>query len=108
MRSCVVLLIADKLCGIFGQALVEVGQPLAVYERLEDPPYLVVVILCLYSSKEAEFDDLADLGIYLVDQPGLVAAVRHEDTDGLSDLIATENEAGIGAFRIEFGELLTQ
>src|SRR5215471_17316344 len=97
---------ADELGGVGVEAAVEVGEPLAVDEGFEDAAYLEAGFSVVDPAQETQLDDLRDMGVNLVDEPGIGTAAWHEDGEHIDDLLAGDDQARLATGGVEFSEFL--
>src|SRR4030065_467666 len=107
--------VRTEWCLIRCQPRIEISQPLRVYKGLENATHLkyrrlptLIRGTVFKPSQESQFNDLVEMSLNLVDQPGLIAAFGQEHPNHLDDLITGENEARVTAARVELGQLLAQ
>src|SRR5262249_55469961 len=90
------------------QSLVQVREPLAVHERLENAAHLETVIGPTQPPQEAQLHDAADAGIDPPEKPALMGGRGKKHPHRLHDICATEKEGAVPAAGVEFHELLAQ
>ena len=73
---------------IAGQALIELRQPLGIDEGFENSSNLEHPLLSAQATDKTKFRNLVQVGVNLIDQPGLIAPRRQKDTYKLNDFIA--------------------
>ncbi|MNW56179.1 hypothetical protein D3C74_338860 [compost metagenome] len=97
-----------ELGRVLREARVEVREPLAVDERLEDAAHLVRVRGVRHGAKEAQLDHATHVGLDAVARAGLVARLGQEHADQVHDLVARQDQAGVTALGVELREPLAQ
>ncbi len=73
---------------IAGQALIELRQPLGIDKGFENSTNLEHPLLSAQTTDKSKFRNLVQVGVNLIDQPGLIASRRQKDTYKLNDFIA--------------------
>ena len=94
---------------VLGEPGVEVGEPLAVDERLEDPAHLEDRLGSSSTGrrKPSSTTLLMCVSIWSTSRASLLR-VGQEHPDHLDDLLAGEHQPGVAALGVELGELLAQ
>jgi hypothetical protein len=88
--------------------LIQLGQPLSVDKRLDNPPYFDHLPLPPQTADKTKLGDFIQSGIDLIDQLDFIAPGRKKNPDQFHHLVTGKNQARVAATGVKFGELLAQ